>query len=59
MGVPMRLIDMTRAEMSEAMARGWGDRDSRAFLILQQERAGVHIEVDKAAIDAVLKADGG
>ena len=57
MGVPMRLIDMTRAEMSEALARGWGDRDSRAFLILQQERAGVHIEVDKAAIDAVLKAD--
>lgn len=58
MGVPMRLIDMTRAEMSEALGRGWGDRDSRAFLLLQQERAGVEIEVDKAAIDAVLKADG-
>ena len=27
MGVPMRLIDMTRAEMSEALGRGWGDRD--------------------------------
>jgi len=58
MGVPMRLIDMTRAEMSEALARGWGDRDSRAFLLLQQERAGVQIEVDKAAIAAILAGDG-
>ncbi|MCY3980355.1 MAG: NAD(P)-dependent oxidoreductase [Alphaproteobacteria bacterium] len=59
MGVPMRLIDLTRAEMSEALARGWGERDSRAFLLLQQERAGVEIQVSKAAIDAVLKADDG
>ena len=57
MGVPMRLINMTAAEMTEAVRRGWGERDSRAFLILQQERAGVEIEVAKADVDAVMSAD--
>ena len=28
-------------EMTEALNRGWGDRDSQSFLQLQQERAGV------------------
>jgi hypothetical protein len=27
--------------LTEALNRGWGDRDSQSFLQLQQERAGV------------------
>ncbi len=46
LGVPMRLANMTMAEMSEAMGRGMGDSDSRAYLQLQVERAGVTIAVD-------------
>ena len=46
LGVPMRLANMVLAEMTEALNRGWGDRDSRAAMLLQVERAGVAIEVD-------------
>lgn len=56
-GVPMRLIELTRAELAEALARGWGERDSRAFMLLQQERAGVRIAIDPAQVQAVLDAD--
>ena len=42
----MRLANMVLAEMTEALNRGWGDRDSRAAMLLQVERAGVAIEVD-------------
>lgn len=45
-GVPMRLANLVLAEMTEALNRGWGDRDSRAAMLLQVERAGVSIEVD-------------
>ena len=27
--------------LTEALNRGWGDRDSQSFLLLQQERAGI------------------
>lgn len=57
-GVPMRLANLTYAEMTEALNRGWNRRDSRAFLILQQERAGLDIKVPAEAIEAVLKRDG-
>jgi 3-hydroxyisobutyrate dehydrogenase len=46
LGVPMRLANMTFAEMTEAVGRGWGEQDSRAFLKLQLERARVEIAVD-------------
>lgn len=55
-GVPMRLINMTLAEMTEARNRGWDGRDSRSFMILQKERAGVEIEVDPAKVKAVLNS---
>ena len=57
-GVPMRLANMTYAEMTEALNRGWEKRDSRSFLILQQERAGLNIKVPVEEIEAVLKRDG-
>ena len=29
------------AEMTEALNRGWADRDSRVMMLLEQERAGI------------------
>lgn len=57
-GVPMRLASLTHAEMTEALNRGWQHRDSRSYLILQQERAGLDIKVAAEEIEAVLKRDG-
>jgi 3-hydroxyisobutyrate dehydrogenase len=39
--VPMRLCNMVAQDITEAINRGWGGRDSQSFLVLQQERAGV------------------
>jgi 3-hydroxyisobutyrate dehydrogenase len=55
--VPMRLANMTLEEMSEAMNRGWGERDSRVAMLLQEERAGVEIKVPPAALKEVLDQD--
>ncbi len=45
LGMPMRMCNLALAEMTEALARGWGGRDSRSVMLLQQERAGVEIAV--------------
>jgi 3-hydroxyisobutyrate dehydrogenase len=55
--VPMRLVNMAQQEMREALNRGWGHRDSRSFLLLQQERAGVQIAESRADVQAILDAD--
>jgi 3-hydroxyisobutyrate dehydrogenase len=57
-GVPMRIAELTRAEMTEALTRGWAARDSRVPMLLQEERAGVSIKVPAADIEAVIKRDG-
>jgi 3-hydroxyisobutyrate dehydrogenase len=57
-GVPMRVANLTHAEMTEALNRGWAGRDSRVAMLLQEERAGVAIKVPAAAIEAVLERDG-
>ena len=44
-GVPMRAAEYAFAELGEAMARGWGGRDSRVSMLLQEERAGVSVRV--------------
>jgi len=56
-GVPMRIANLTHAEMTEALGRGWGERDSRSFMLLQEERAGVDIAVPAAKIQEVLARD--
>jgi 3-hydroxyisobutyrate dehydrogenase-like beta-hydroxyacid dehydrogenase len=56
LGVPMRLCNLTLAEMTEAMARGWEGRDSRVVMVLQQERAGVEIAVDPERMREALAA---
>jgi 3-hydroxyisobutyrate dehydrogenase len=54
LGVPMRMCNLTLAEMTEALARGWGGRDSRSVMLLQQERAGIEIAVDPERLRAAL-----
>ncbi|MGA8498288.1 MAG: NAD(P)-dependent oxidoreductase [Xanthobacteraceae bacterium] len=56
LGVPMRLCNLTLAEMTEAMGRGWGGRDSRVVMKLSQERAGVDIAVDAERMREALAA---
>jgi 3-hydroxyisobutyrate dehydrogenase len=53
----MRLINLTLAEMSEALGRGWGNRDSRVAMLLQQERAGIDLAVDPGDVQSVIEAD--
>ena len=53
-GVPMRLANLTLEEMTEALNRGWGQRDSRVAMHLQVERAGVDIRVPPEKIREVL-----
>jgi 3-hydroxyisobutyrate dehydrogenase len=58
LGVPMRIAALTHAEMTEALNRGWSQRDSRVPMLLQEERAGVEIKVAADKIQEVLKRDG-
>ena len=56
--VPMRLTNLAQLELTEALNRGWGSRDSRVGMLLQQERAGVDsIAVPPDKLKAVLDAD--
>ncbi|MDM0021777.1 NAD(P)-dependent oxidoreductase [Variovorax saccharolyticus] len=57
LGVPMRFSNLALADIQEAMNRGWSERDCRAVMLLPQERVGVQIKVDPAAIQEVLQRD--
>jgi 3-hydroxyisobutyrate dehydrogenase-like beta-hydroxyacid dehydrogenase len=57
--VPMRLANLTLEEMTEALNRGWAERDARVAMLLQEERAGVEIRVPDDAIRQVLELDAG
>ena len=57
--VPMRLAQLTLQEMTEAVNRGWGHRDSRVAMLLQEERAGVEVRADQAALNAALEEERG
>jgi len=50
LNVPMRLANLALAELTEALNRGWAERDSRIAMRLQLERAGVEIAVDPARL---------
>jgi len=57
-GVPMRLANLALEELTEAMNRGWGQRNSTVGMLLQQERAGIPpLAADPERVAAVLKAD--
>ena len=53
-GVPMRLANLTLEELTEALNRGWAQRDSRVAMLLQEERAGVQISVPADKLREVL-----
>ena len=57
--VPMRLANLTLAELTEALNRGWGQRDSRAAMLLQEERAGVEVRVAREVLEGVLQKERG
>lgn len=54
-GVPMRVGQIALGELSEAMKRGWSERDCRVAMTLQEERAGVSVKVADAALREALK----
>lgn len=53
-GVPMQLTGCAFGQFEEAMRRGWGERDSRTPMLLQNERAGVEPHVPAAKLREVL-----
>ncbi|PYM06708.1 MAG: 3-hydroxyisobutyrate dehydrogenase [Candidatus Rokuibacteriota bacterium] len=55
--VPMRLANLALEELTEALNRGWGDRDSRVAMVLQEERAGVQVRVDETRLREALDRD--
>ena len=52
--VPMKLANLSLADMTEALNRGWADRDSRVSMMLQEERAGVKVNTTAEAIREAL-----
>lgn len=56
--VPMRLASLALQELTEAMNRGWGDRDSRVAMLLQEERAGAEVRVDEDVLREALESEG-
>ena len=58
LGVPMRLANLALEEITEALGRGWGDRDSSSFMLLEEERAGVEIKVPRRRLEEILEQDG-
>ncbi len=57
LNVPMRLANLALEELTEAVNRGWSERDSRVAMLLQEERAGVEIKVAPERIQEVLRQD--
>ena len=57
-GVPMLLANLALEEITEALGRGWGDRDSSSFMLLEEERAGVDIKVPRERLRQILEQDG-
>ena len=55
--VPMRLANLVLEEMTEALNRGWVARDSRATMLLQEERSGTEVRVPADALQAALQED--
>lgn len=54
-GVPLKVGKIALEELTEAMNRGWGERDCRVAMTLQEERAGVRVRVPPEELSAALK----
>lgn len=53
-GVPMKIGQIAMDELAAAKARGWGQRDSRVAMTLQEERAGVSVKVPPERLQGIL-----
>ena len=53
-GVPMKIGQAAMDELAAAKARGWGGRDCRVAMTLQEERAGVSVRVSAERLQNVL-----
>ena len=53
--VPMRIANLALQELTEAINRGWGGRDSRVAMLLQEERTGVEVRASEEALREVLE----
>jgi 3-hydroxyisobutyrate dehydrogenase-like beta-hydroxyacid dehydrogenase len=51
--VPMRLVNATLEDMTEALNRGWQERDSRVAMMLQVERSGLDPDDMKCTPDEI------
>jgi 3-hydroxyisobutyrate dehydrogenase len=49
--VPMAVGKIALAELEEAMKRGWGERDCRVAMTLQEERAQVSVRVARERLE--------
>jgi 3-hydroxyisobutyrate dehydrogenase len=54
-GVPMKIGEIALAELTEAMQRGWEERDCRVAMTLQEERAGVSARVPPERLRQLLQ----
>ena len=57
--VPMKMATIALQELTEALNRGWAERDSRVAMLLQEERAGVEVRVDEELLRQTLEEDQG
>jgi len=55
--VDVPMANLALDELTQALNRGWGERDSRVAMLLQEERAGVNIAVDQSRIREVQDRD--
>jgi 3-hydroxyisobutyrate dehydrogenase len=56
-GVPMPMAERAFEDFTAALARGWGEQDSRSPMRLQLERAGVRIEESAEDVRSTLARD--
>jgi 3-hydroxyisobutyrate dehydrogenase len=57
LNVPLRIAGLVHEELTEALNRGWGERDAHVAMLLQEERAGVNIAVPPDEVQKVLAQD--
>jgi 3-hydroxyisobutyrate dehydrogenase-like beta-hydroxyacid dehydrogenase len=57
-GVPMRVANMALADLTEALNRGWGERDSRIAMSLQEERSGIQVRVEESRLREAIDQAG-
>lgn len=55
--VPMPFATLALEQFSEAMARGWADKDGRIAMTLPLERLGLKVAEDPRAIADILRRD--